>query len=53
MSFILETKEKNKNINEEKNTNINEEIQNNKFNELDNENNLINENNSFDIVSDI
>ena len=40
MSFILETKEKNKNINEEKNTNINEEIQNNKFNELDKENNL-------------
>ena len=46
MSFILETKEKNKNINEEKNTNINKEIQNNKFNELDNENNLINENNN-------
>ena len=47
MSFILETKEKNKNINEEKNTNINKEIQNNKFNELDNENNLINENNNI------
>lgn len=47
MSFILETKEKNKNINEEKNTNINEEIQNNKFNELDKENNLINENNNI------
>ena len=47
MSFILETKEKNKNINEEKNTNINKEIQNNKFNELDKENNLINENNNI------
>ena len=48
MSFILETKEKNKNINEEKNTNTNKEIQNNKFNELDNENNLnINENNNI------
>ena len=48
MSFILETKEKNKNINEEKNTNTNKEIQNNKFNELDKENNLnINENNNI------
>ena len=48
MSFILETKEKNKNINEEKNTNTNKEIQNNKFNELDIENNLnINENNNI------
>ena len=46
MSFILETKEKNKNINEEKNTNTNKEIQNNKFNELDKVNNLINENNN-------
>ena len=47
MSFILETKEKNKNINEEKNTNTNKEIQNNKFNELDKINNLnINENNN-------
>ena len=48
MSFILETKEKNKNINEDKNTNTNKEIQNNKFNELDKENNLnINENNNI------
>ena len=47
MSFILETKEKNKNINEEKNINTNKEIQNNKFNELDKENNLINENNNI------
>ena len=48
MSFILETKAKNKNINEEKNTNTNKEIQNNKFNELDKENNLnINENNNI------
>lgn len=48
MSFILETKEKNKNINEEKNTNTNKEMQNNKFNELDKENNLnINENNNI------
>lgn len=48
MSFILETKEKNKNINEEKNTNNNKEMQNNKFNELDKENNLnINENNNI------
>ena len=47
MSFILETKEKNKNINEEKNANTNKEIQNNKFNELDKENNLINENNNI------
>ena len=48
MSFILETKEKNKNINEEKNTNTNKEIKNNNFNELDKENNLnINENNNI------
>ena len=48
MSFILETKEKNKNINEEKNTNTNKEMQNNKLNELDKENNLnINENNNI------
>ena len=47
MSFILETKEKSKNINEEKNTNTNKEMQNNKFNELDKENNLINENNNI------
>ena len=48
MSFILETKEKNKNVNEEKNTNTNKEMQNNKFNELDKENNLnINENNNI------
>ena len=48
MSFILETKAKNKNINEEKNTNTNKEMQNNKFNELDKENNLnINENNNI------
>ena len=47
MSFILETKAKNKNINEEKNTNTNKEMQNNKLNELDKENNLINENNNI------
>lgn len=47
MSFILETKEKSKNIKEEKNTNTNKEMQNNKFNELDKENNLINENNNI------
>ena len=47
MSFILETKEKSKNINEEKNTNTNKEMQNNKLNELDKENNLINENNNI------